>query len=158
MTTIPGRTKGAAESAAPLEAMAGALRRLAEGSSLGDALAALADAAAAASGAEVVVVRVLDETGRTLEARAVSSSISVAAGLQGSRGAPDSNGDTLRSTGYRLGLGVALGLPIALEDRQLGRLELFRRTESFTAAEETFGRMAAAHAAVALAGLGGNGK
>ena len=159
MSMDPGRTTGAVEGATALEALTGALRRLAEGSSLDDALGAIADAAAAAAGAEVVVVRVLEEGGRLLEARAVSaSSTSVAAELQGSRVAPAADGDALRSAGYRLGFDIALALPIALGDRELGRLELFRHAQSFTAEEETLGRLAAEHAAVALAGLGGNGK
>ena len=147
MSMDPGRTTGAVEGATALEALTGALRRLAEGSSLDDALGAIADAAAAAAGAEVVVVRVLEEGGRLLEARAVSaSSTSVAAELQGSRVAPAADGDALRSAGYRLGFDIALALPIALGDRELGRLELFRHAQSFTAEEETLGRvMAAAH-------------
>ena len=159
MSIEPGRTTGTAQDATALKSLTAALRRLAEGSSLEEALGAIADAAAAATAAEVAVVRVLDETGRSLEARAVSaSSTSVAAELQGSRMATSADGDALRSTGHRLGLGVALGLPIALRDRELGRLELFRRAEPFTAAEESLGRLAAEHAAVALASLGGNGK
>src|SRR5438477_129933 len=159
MSIDSGRTRGMAERAVALEGLTGALRRLAEGSSLDDALAAIAEAIAGAAAAEVVVVRVLDESGRSLEARAVSaSSTSVAAELQGSRITPFADGDALRSTGFRLGLSVALALPIALEDRELGRLELFRREQSFTAEEETLGRLAAEHAAVALAGLRGNGK
>ena len=158
MSIEPGPTTGTAENGTALEALTGALRRLAEGSSLDEALGAIADAAAAAAAAEVAVVRVLDQTGRSLEARAVSaSSTSVAAELQGSRMASD-DADALRSTGYRLGLDVAFGLPIALGDREFGRLELFRRAQSFTAAEQSLGRLAAEHAAVALAGLGGNGK
>src|SRR5438270_5396868 len=159
MSIDSGRTRGMAEGAAALEGLTGALRRLAEGSSLDDALAAIAEAIAGAAAAEVVVVRVLDESGRSLEARAVSAaSTSVVAELQGSRVAPPADGDALRSTGYRLGLSVALALPIALADRELGRLELFRRAQFFTAEEETVGRLAAEHAAVALAGFGRNGK
>src|SRR5438128_1408783 len=159
MSMDPGRTRGAVEGVTALEALTGALRRLAEGSSLDDALGAIADATVAAAGAEVVVVRVVEGSGRGLEARAVSAaSTSVAAELQGSRIALSADGDALRSTAYRLGFDVALGLPIALGERELGRLELFRHAQSFTAAEETLGRLAAEHAAVALAGLGGNGK
>ena len=159
MSIESGRTTGAAEGAAALAALTSALRRLAEGSPLDDALETIAEAAAAAVSAEVVVVRVLDESRRSLEARAVSaSSTSIAAELQGSRVAPYEDGDVLRSTGYRLGLSVSLALPIALGDRALGRLELFRRAQPFTAEEEAIGQLAAEHAAVALAGLGGNGK
>src|SRR5439155_10771760 len=132
-------------------------RHLAEGSSLDDVLEAVADAAALAAAAEVVVVRVLDESTGSLEARAVSAaSTSVAAELQGTRLAASADGEALRATGYRLGLGVALELPIELGDRELGRLQLFRRAQSFTASEQALGRLAAEHAAIALAGAGGN--
>jgi len=158
MSTDPAQTSEADESATALEALAGALRRLAEGSSLDDTLAAIADAASAATGAGVAVVRVLDESGASLEARAVSaSSTSVAAELQGSRIAPSADGDVLRATGHRLGLGVAFELPIVVAERELGRLQLFRRTQSFTPQEQALGRVAAEHAAVALAGLAQNG-
>ena len=42
MSIDSGRTRGMAEGAAALEGLTGALRRLAEGSSLDDALAAIA--------------------------------------------------------------------------------------------------------------------
>src|SRR5256885_6360575 len=153
MSIDPGRTRGMAEGAVALEGLTGALRRLAEGSSLDDALAAIAEAIAGAAAAEVVVVRVLDESGRSLEARAVSaSSTSVAAELQGSRITPFADGDALRSTGFRLGLSVALALPIALGDGELGRLELFRREPALTPGEGTPRRPAAPHAAGAPPG------
>src|SRR2546423_14195681 len=136
MSIDPGRTRGMAEGAVALEGLTGALRRLAEGSSLDDALAAIAEAIAGAAAAEVVVVRVLDESGRSLEARAVSaSSTSVAAELQGSRIAPFADGDALRSTGFRLGLSVAPALPIPPRDREPSRLEPFRRGQALTAQE-----------------------
>src|SRR5919198_1714013 len=136
-----------------LGALAGALRRLAEGASLDDALRAMAEAVSRAARAEVAVIRVLDETGAWLEARAVAaSSTSVAAQLQGSRAVPSPNGgEGARATGQRLGLNIALELPIALEGRELGRLELMRRSEPFTATDEAVARLAADHAAVALA-------
>src|SRR5438067_2220394 len=140
MSIDPGQTMEAAESATALESLADALRLLAEGSSLDQALAVIADAAARAVGAEVAVVRVLDQETGSLQARAVSaSSTSVAAELQGSRVARSSDGEAMGSTGHRLGLGIALELPIALGERALGRL-------------------AAEHAALALVGLTGNGK
>src|SRR4051794_36061712 len=158
MSIEPAQTSEADESATALEALAGALRRLAEGSSLDDTLAAIASAASAATGAEVAIVRVLDESSGSLEARAVSaSSTSVAAELQGSRIAPSADGDALRAAGHRLGLGVAFELPIVVAERELGRLQLFRRTQSFTAQEQALGGVAAEHAAVALAGLAQNG-
>jgi serine phosphatase RsbU (regulator of sigma subunit) len=159
MSSDPGRTKVIVEGATALEALAGALGRLAEGVSLDETLEAIAAATAASVATEVVVVRVLDESGRWLEARAVSASTtSVAAELQGSRAAAFADGDALRSTGKRLGFDVALGMPIAVGERELGRLELYRHAQAFAAEEETLVRLAAGHAAVALAGLGGNGK
>jgi serine phosphatase RsbU (regulator of sigma subunit) len=158
MSIDPGRTRVMVEGATALEALAGALRRLAEGGSLDETLEAIAEATAAAVPTEAVVVRVLDESDRWLEARAVSaSSTSVAAELQGSRTAAFADGDALRSAGQRLGFDVALGVPIAVGERELGRLELFRHAQSFASEEETLVRLAAGHAALALAGLGGNG-
>jgi serine phosphatase RsbU (regulator of sigma subunit) len=158
MSSEPAQTTGSTETTAALGELARALRRVAEGSSLDDVLRAIADATLVAAAADVVVVRVLDVEGGLLEARAVSaSSTSVAAELQGSRTAADAGPDALRSAGQRLGFGVALELPIAFGDRELGRLELFRRARSFTAADEAIGRLAAEHAAVALAGTDGNG-
>src|SRR6266566_1971253 len=158
MSSEPAETTGSTETTAALGELARALRRVAEGSSLEDVLRSIADATLVAAAADVVVVRVLDEEGASLEARAVSAlSTSVAAELQGSRTAPGAGPDALRSTGQRLGFGAALALPIAIGERELGRLELFRRARSFTAADEAIGRLAAEHAGVALAGTGGNG-
>src|SRR5437764_14086281 len=113
MSIDPGQTMEAAGSATALELLADALRLLAEGSSLDQALAAIADAAARAVGAEVAVVRVLEEGNGSLRARAVSaSSSSVAAELQGSLVPRSSDGEPMGSTGHRLGLGIALELPI----------------------------------------------
>jgi serine phosphatase RsbU (regulator of sigma subunit) len=157
MTTDAGQTTGTPDGAMALESLADALRRLGEGSSLDAALRAIADAAVAATGAEVAVVRVLDQN-LSLEARAVSaSSTSVAAELQGSRTAPAPADEALRAIGQRFGLAVARDFPIAVGGRELGRLQLFRRAQDFTAEEQAFGLLAAEHAAVALAGLAGNG-
>jgi serine phosphatase RsbU (regulator of sigma subunit) len=158
MSSEPAQTTDSTETTAALGELARALRRVAEGSSLDDVLRSIADATLVPAAADVVVVRVLDEEGASLEARAVSaSSTSVAAELQGSRTAPGAGPDALRSAGQRLGFGAALELPIAIGERELGRLELFRRARSFTAADEAIGRLAAEHAAVALAGTSGNG-
>ena len=158
MSSEPAQTTGSTETTAALGELARALRRVAEGSSLDDVLRSIADATLVAAAADVVVVRVLNDEGGLLEARAVSaSSTSVAAELQGSRTAPGAGPDAFRSAGQRLGFGIALELPIAFGDRELGRLELFRRARSFTAADEAIGRLAAEYAAAALAGTGGNG-
>src|ERR671923_162812 len=67
--TIEGRTDGASGSA--LEAVAGASRALTTGGTLREALASIAAAAASATGAEVVVARVLAADARQLKAHAV---------------------------------------------------------------------------------------
>jgi serine phosphatase RsbU (regulator of sigma subunit) len=159
MRSDQGHTTGSADGAEALDALAGMLRRLAEGTSLDAALGAIADAVSGAAGADVAVVRVLDDSGRLLEARAVTaSSTSIAAELQGSRIAQDAGGgEGVQSTAQRLGLAVALELPIAFGERELGQLELFRRAQPFTAAEEAIGRLAAEHAAIALTKLLENG-
>jgi serine phosphatase RsbU (regulator of sigma subunit) len=159
MSIDPGKTKVVVEGGTALEALARAFSRLAEGGSLDETLEAIAAAAAASVAAEVVVVRVVDESGRWLDARAVAASTtSVAAELRGSRAAASADGDALRSTGKRLGFDVALAVPIAVGEREVGRLELYRHAQAFATEEETLVRLAAGHAAVALAGLGGNGK
>src|SRR4051812_47325694 len=140
-----------------LESLAQALRHLAEGGSADEALRAIAEGAAAGASAEVAVVRVLDAGTGVLEARAVAAaSTALTAELLGSRRLASSRAAPPMAA--QLGLPVSLELPIALGDRELGVLELLRREPPFTAAEEALGRLAAGHAAVALAGVGGNGK
>jgi serine phosphatase RsbU (regulator of sigma subunit) len=141
-----------------LEPLARALRRLAEGISVDEALRAIVDGTAAAASAEVVILRVLDESTGILEARAVAaSSTAVAAELQGSRTFPASEAKASTSTGERLGLAVSLEVPIALGEREVGRLELLRHKPPFAPAEEALARLAADYAMVALSGVGGNG-
>jgi serine phosphatase RsbU (regulator of sigma subunit) len=157
MKTEPGQAIAAGGSAAALEALAGALRRLAEGAPE-DAVQEIAEAAAAASGADVVVLWLRDDAERTLEAHTVAAaSSSIAAELQGLRVADDGTAEDARSIGRRLGLTVSIEFPIATADHELGRLELFRRAGAFSTEERAFAGLAAEHAAVVLAGLRGNG-
>src|ERR671922_1409814 len=82
--TIEGRTDGASGSA--LDPVAEASRALTTGGTLREALASIAAAAASATGAEVVVARVLAADARQLKAHAVwAVSPAVAAELEGSR-------------------------------------------------------------------------
>jgi len=142
-----------------LEPLARALRRLAEGSSVDEALRAIVEGTASALSAEVVVLRVLDESTGILEARAVAaSSTAVMAELQGSRTFRAPAAEASPSTGERLGLAVSLEVPIVLGDREVGRLDVLRHKPLFTTAEEALARMAADHATVALSGIGGNGR
>src|SRR5919198_422401 len=112
MSVDQGQMRGLEETEA-LGALAGALRRLAEGASLDDALRAIAEAVSRAARAEVAVICVLDETGAWLEARAVAaSSTSVAAQLQGSRAVPSPNGGECgRGTGQRPGFDNSPQMP-----------------------------------------------
>src|ERR687883_545759 len=80
MSTIEGQR------AAALDAVASATRALAEGLTLRGALATIAEAAASATGSEVVVARVLETDTGQLRARGVgAASAAVAAELEGSR-------------------------------------------------------------------------
>src|ERR671922_942976 len=82
--TIEGRADGVSGSA--LDAVAEASRPLTTGGTLHEALASIAAAAASATGAEVVVARVLDPGARQLKAHAVwAVSPAVSAELEGSR-------------------------------------------------------------------------
>ena len=154
------QTQRRAGSVDALEVLGSALRRLAEGSADEDGLRTIAEAVSAATGAEVVVLRLLDELAGFFEAHAVAaSSTAVAAELQGSRLAAETAAEhTLRPSAGRLGFDVVLEVPIVVGDRVLGRLELLRRAQPFTATEEALARLAAAYAALALGGLGRNGK
>jgi serine phosphatase RsbU (regulator of sigma subunit) len=153
------QAKRPAESVDGLEVLGSALRRLAEGVDE-DGLRTIAEAASAATGADVVVLRLLDELAGVFEAHAVvASSTAVAAELQGSRLEAETPAqDTLRPSAERLGFDVVLEVPIVAGDRVLGRLELFRRAQPFTATEQALAHLASAYAALALGGLGGNGK
>jgi serine phosphatase RsbU (regulator of sigma subunit) len=155
MKTEPGQAIAVGGVAAALEALAAALRRLAEGGAAEDALQEIAEAAATGAGADLVILWVRE---RSLEARIVTgTSTSVAAELQGSRVGDGGTAEDGRSIGERLGLDVSIDFPIAMADRDLGRLELFRRAGVFSPEERAFAGLAAEHAGVALAGLDGNG-
>jgi len=159
MKTEQGQAIAAGGSTAALEALAAAFRRLAEGGAREDALQEIAEAAATAAGADVVVVWVRNDAEQVLEAHTVSAaSTSIAAELQGSRAGDEGAAENRRSIGQRLGLAVSIEFPIGAADHELGRLELLRRAGAFSAEERAFGGLAAEHAAIALAGLDGDGE
>src|SRR5262249_33538313 len=156
MKTEPGQAIAAGGSAAALEALAGALRRLAEGGAAEHILQEIAEAAVIAAGADVVIIWMRAEG--SFEANTVAAvSSSVAAELQGGRVQDDETAKDRRSIARRLGLAVSVEFPIATADHELGRLEFLRRAGAFSAEERAYGGLAAEHAAVALAGLGGHG-
>jgi serine phosphatase RsbU (regulator of sigma subunit) len=143
--------------AAPLLALGAAARKLAAGAPVDDGLAAIAEAIGQGTGSEVALVRVLDEGGRSLEARTVvSSSPALAAELQGSR-VPAGVDFQPRVAAERLGLGVGLHVPITVGEAVRGRLELYRRGGPFTVAEDALARLGAEYAALALASSGADG-
>jgi serine phosphatase RsbU (regulator of sigma subunit) len=148
-----GATPPTARSA--LEAFASATRALADGSSLGAALDAIVLATAAATGAEVVVARVVDPDGTRASARSVhTASPALAAELEGSRVAivelppaeVDERGElplALRRLLERAGGQAALHVPVFARGRLVGALELVRATDGFDATDRLLARLGA---------------
>jgi serine phosphatase RsbU (regulator of sigma subunit) len=156
--------------AAALEAVAAATRALAEGPTLRGALATIAEAAASATAAEVVVARVLEpETGQ-LKARAVwAASAAVAAELEGSRflaselraeetdevaGLPEA----VARAAKRARLGAVLQVPVVLDGRPAASLELMRPRGRFTHDERVFARVLAHQLGLAVRAFESGGR
>jgi serine phosphatase RsbU (regulator of sigma subunit) len=172
VTTIDGqrgRGEGAPEvgvSGAALDAVAAASRALAEGRTLHEALATIAEAAASATGSEVVVVRVLDPEAGQLKARAVwAVSPAVAAELEGSRYPADElpRGESddaaelpaaVRRAAERAHLHAVLQVPIVLDGRPLASLELMRPRKRFAADERVPARLLAHQVGLAVRAFG----
>jgi GAF domain-containing protein len=153
-----------------LGALAAAGRHIAGETSLDGALNALAEAAATAAGAEVAVVRVIDETSRSLRARAISArSETVAAELVGSRFSllelpveetadPSLVPEQVRAGAARVHADSLLLLPVWAEGRPLASLELMRAGDAFGEEEVAIARLAAAQLGLVLLALrGANG-
>jgi serine phosphatase RsbU (regulator of sigma subunit) len=165
--TIEGRADGVSGSA--LDAVAEASRPLTTGETLHDALAAIAAWAASATGAEVVVARVLDSEAGQLKAHAVwAVSPAVAAELEGSRFAaeelpPAEVEDVarlpkaVRLAAERARAGAVLQVPIALDDAGVASLELMRARTRFTADERVLARLFAYQIGLAIRAFGANG-
>src|ERR671924_547620 len=165
--TIEGRTDGASGSA--LDAVAEASRALTTGGTLREALASIAAAAASATGAEVVVARVLAADARQLKAHAVwAVSPAVAAELEGSRFAveelPAAEVDEVArlSKGVQLAAeraraGAVLQVPIVLDDAVLASLELMRPRMRFSADERVLARLFAHQIGLAIRAFGAHG-
>ena len=160
MTTVEEGRRGV--STAALDAVAAASRALAEGRTLQDALAAITEAAASATGSEVVVARVLDAEAGQLKARAVWAALpAVAAELEGSRfpaaELPPAEGDDLaglpaavRRAAERARLGAVLQVPVVLDGRPAASLELMRPRGRFTADERVLARLLAHQVGLAV--------
>jgi serine phosphatase RsbU (regulator of sigma subunit) len=146
---------------AQLESLAEAGRRLSDAQTLDDALAALAQAAAAATGAVLAVVRVPDRGGN-LPARGVwSGSPAVGAELEGSTFPVEALGveerteaDELPGPVRRLAtrsdaVGVLL-VPVLADGRVVVSLELMRPRETFSSTETWLARIAADEAGLVV--------
>jgi serine phosphatase RsbU (regulator of sigma subunit) len=137
---------------------------------LAAAMEALAAAAARATGAEVAVVRVVDEAAAQLTACAVASvSAAVAAELEGSRFAveelpPEEESDlaqvpdAVRRAAERVRATAVVQVPIRADGRALGSVELMRAGIPFDDAERRIARLAAGQAALAIRAFRGDGE
>lgn len=148
-----------------LAALVSAGRRIAAEASLDEAFGTLAEAAAAATSAEIAVVRIVDPAGGELRARAISArSQAVVAELEGSRFAaaalpreevstPELLPEAVRTAAGRLQADAVVLLPIWIADQPLASLELMR-TGAFEPEELVFARLAAAQLSVAVLAAG----
>jgi serine phosphatase RsbU (regulator of sigma subunit) len=162
----PGE-QGAAEA---IRALADAGSALGAASTRGAAMEALASAAARATGAEVAVVRVVDDGAAQLSACAVASaSAAVAAELEGSRFAvaelpAEEEGDlarmpdAVRRAAERVRATAVFQIPVQADGRPVGSLELMRAGVPFDDAERRIARLAAGQAALAIRAFQGDGE
>jgi serine phosphatase RsbU (regulator of sigma subunit) len=154
------RGVGLAESG--LEALAQAGLALGLAGSLSEAMQTVAEAAARAVSAEVVVVRVVDDTSASLKACAVAtSSAAVGAELEGSRlplaDMPESEvadaerlPESVRRAAERVQASSVLLIPVQIDGRVEGSVELMRAGDAFDDAERRLARLAAGQAALAI--------
>jgi serine phosphatase RsbU (regulator of sigma subunit) len=145
-----------------LEALAEAGLALGLAGSLSEAMQTVAEAAARAAGAEVVVVRVADDARTSLNACAVAtSSAAVGAELEGSRlpladvseyevSDPERLPESVRRAAERVQASSVLLIPIQIDGRVEGSVELMRAGRAFDEGERRFARLAAGQAALAI--------
>jgi serine phosphatase RsbU (regulator of sigma subunit) len=151
--------QGAAEA---IQALAEAGSALGAAATLAGAMEALATATAHAAGAEVAVVRVVDDAAKQLSACAVASaSAAVAAELEGSRfplaELPDGEQDevdrmpdAVRRAASRVRATAVFQIPVRANGHALGSLELMRAGVGFDEAERRIARLAAGQASLAI--------
>ncbi len=162
-----GDSRDARLGAPSLAALVRAVTTAAGSASASEALQALAEAAQAVSGAEIALVRALDEGGERLEAVAVSAPRALAAELHGTvlRAAelPDAPLDDLarapaavRRIGERTGT-TRLFLVPARADGYAVSVELFRSGEPFGAQQRLGAELCAAQAALLLRAFAAGG-
>jgi serine phosphatase RsbU (regulator of sigma subunit)/putative methionine-R-sulfoxide reductase with GAF domain len=148
-----------------LDALAAAGLALGSASNLAEALQIVAEAAASAARADVVIARVADETGGRLAAVAVAAdSPALGAELAGSRLALDSVPeheqsdltrlpDGVRRAAERAGASAVVLFPVHVEGALSGTLELMRAAP-FAVDELRHGRLAAGLASLAIRAFG----
>ncbi len=152
-----------------LEALAAAGLALASAGNLAEALQTVVDAAARAVHADVAIARVADEGREHAGAVAVATqSAALAAELAGSRLAHDELPEHEQTELERLPLGVrgaadragasaVVVLPVHVDGRLRGSLELMRASEPFDESERRLARLAAGQASLAIRAFGGDG-
>jgi serine phosphatase RsbU (regulator of sigma subunit) len=150
-----------------LDALAEAGLALGLAGSLSEAMQIVAEAAGRAAGAEVVVVRVADEARRSLNACAVAtSSAAVGAELEGSRvpleevpefevGDLKRLPESVQRAAERVGASSVLLVPVLVDGRLEGSVELMRRGDPFDDAERRLARLAVGQAALAIRAFAG---
>jgi serine phosphatase RsbU (regulator of sigma subunit) len=165
----PTRKRGTALHEGGLDALAESALGLGTAATRSEALQVVADAAARATDAEVVIVRVADGTrGRLNTAAVATGSLAVAAELEGSwlpldalpateESDPDRLPEAVRSAAERLRAPHVLVLPLLAEGDVCGSLELMRSGSPFGDRELRFARLAAAQAGLAIRAFGRDG-
>jgi serine phosphatase RsbU (regulator of sigma subunit) len=149
-----------AQSQRELDALASAGLALASASSLAEALRLVADGAASAAHADVVLARV-ETHGRAGVVAVSTGSPALAAELAGTSVAPselprreqgmlDRAPVGLRRLAERAGASALLVVPVHVDGRLCGSLELLRSGEVFDEAERRFARLAAGQAALVI--------
>src|SRR6476620_297378 len=145
-----------------LYALAQAGLALGDARSLSEALETLNKATGRATGAEIVIVRVADEPRSSLVTCAVvTDSAAVAAELEGSRlplddvpaleeSTPERLPDGARRAAERVHAGAAVLIPVHLDGRVQGSLELMRAETPFAEAELRLARIAAGQAGLVI--------
>ena len=168
MVARPG-TRGAELVESGLGALSEAGLALGSAVSLPEALRVIAEATARAVKAEVVIVRVADETRGRLNACAVAtSSAAVAAELEGSRlpldelpqqeeSEPDLLPEGVRRAAERVRATSVVLLPIHIDGEAAGTLEVMRKGRAFDDGERRLARLAAGQAALAIRTFGADG-
>lgn len=144
-----------------VDAFAAAVERVSHSATIDEALGEITGAAAAAVGAELAVLRVLDPDG-FLRARAVrGASRALAAELEGSRypltaseAVEHALAAAVDRTAARLGAESGFVVPVLHDSRTIGSLELYRVRRALDVDEQRVARLAAGQAALVVRAFG----